>query len=861
MYSTRLIESNLTLANGINNQQLTVINNSSTSILSYSSFYSSSPNSYISSFDTDGTNIFVAGNFITYSGNTVNYVAKLDTNGNVLGQLGTSYIGLGARCNCLFYHGSSNRLYVGGIFNTTADMSYYLYGVGYYDFNNNAWYKMGTDPNPGFNFSTEGILAISGQNLNMYNNIFIGGDFLTTRQSVTCNYIAYYTPSANTINPLLTISYGVGANGENGIVYAIAYDVTSNKLYIGGDFKSAGGLQANNIAIYDLTNSTWISLTDTSTNLNGVNDIVRAIYVKNANEIYVGGDFTYVGGQSINNFATWNGSTWSSPAAGNTFNDSVRSIDFDPTTNYIYVGGTFTQPFSRVTFWNTANWNDLSGGVGGDVYSVHWFNSILYVGGSFSSVGSSTPASSIAYWDSSNPGWNSLGTGTLGGGVNGPVYTIEDDGNNIYVGGRFETVDGSTQVNCFAKWNAGWQSISGVYGGNPETSIRTLIHDGSGNIYVGGNFTLVNYQNFSGVTSNNYGIFNANPYPSGSWTVGIGDGVNGIVHSMTHINTTDYTIGLGGNFTSANINAAPNPQVSVNSVSYIKIGVFYPLDAQNNTPGTNNIVRAFTILNDDLYVGGDFTTVNNGTTSGLTVNYIAKWNMTNNVWYNLVSNQESTSSIGLNSRVNCLTNDGTHIYVGGNFTNTDGSTITNGLNHIAKWTPVTGSLGSNGTWSQFSVGISSYGLNANVRSLSYNSNICYVGGDFTSSGSLPLGYVCQINTNTNAISQLGDSTYYGLNSSILAILKLDTKTYLGGGFTQTLPTSSTNPINYSAYYQTPGSPSLNINASSTSFFNTDDSTVYTTVTLPAKFKVINLIYNSSSTYWLATYRSSGVTFS
>ena len=64
-------------------------------------------------------------------------------------------------------------------------------------------------------------------------------------------------------------------SGTNGVVDAIA--VSGNDLYVGGAFTQAGGITANNVAVWDAIPGTWSALG--SSTANGTSGTVNAMAV------------------------------------------------------------------------------------------------------------------------------------------------------------------------------------------------------------------------------------------------------------------------------------------------------------------------------------------------------------------------------------------------------------------------------------------------------------------------------------------------------------------------------------------------------------------------------------------------------
>ncbi|MFZ2655501.1 MAG: hypothetical protein WAX69_11285, partial [Victivallales bacterium] len=76
-------------------------------------------------------------------------------------------------------------------------------------------------------------------------------------------------------------------------------------------------------AVTPITNSSWISM---GSNTNGAVNAL-AFY---SDEIYAGGDFTEIGGETANYVAKWDGTTWS--ALGTGMDGSVKALAVDPAT-------------------------------------------------------------------------------------------------------------------------------------------------------------------------------------------------------------------------------------------------------------------------------------------------------------------------------------------------------------------------------------------------------------------------------------------------------------------------------------------------------------------------------------------------
>jgi hypothetical protein len=179
-------------------------------------------------------------------------------------------------------------------------------------------------------------------------------------------------------------------------------------------------------------------------------------------------------------------------------------------------------------------------------------------------------------------------------GANGPVYAAVVDGSgNLYIGGTF-TLVGNTSANSIAKWDgSSWSALGpGLNGTNGPTAfgnpiVSALAVSGS-DVYAGGFF--------------NGAAANIAKWDGGNWSP-LGSGMSG------------------------------PPQ--------------YPYSS----------VAALAVIGGYLYAGGTFTNA-----GGSTANYIAKWDGTN--WTTLGS--------GMNSQVQALAVQGSDLYAGGGFTTAGG---------------------------------------------------------------------------------------------------------------------------------------------------------------------------------------------
>ena len=269
--------------------------------------------------------------------------------------------------------------------------------------------------------------------------------------------------------------------------YAWAIAVDGSKVYIGGDFKTAGNVIANYVVQWD--GSGWTPLGS------GLNGPVRSLAVDGRGHLFVVGLFTQAGGQPAYHVACWNGQDWE--ALGSGVNGDVWTVVTDGSGN-VYVGGKFDTaggvPANGIAKWDGSGWSS-PGNTGQVRYPLSTVYSLtidrygfLYAGGQFLQLEGVT-ASNIARWDGVN--WNALGDGVSDSLYNdAAVYALASDNRgNVYAGGRFDTAGGISASNL-AKWNGEtWSEVGGgiQFGVTVKAVVTSIIADGA-TLYVGGNF-------------------------------------------------------------------------------------------------------------------------------------------------------------------------------------------------------------------------------------------------------------------------------------------------------------------------------------------------------------------------------------
>jgi hypothetical protein len=274
--------------------------------------------------------------------------------------------------------------------------------------------------------------------------------------------------------------------------------VLDDAVYVAGSFTSLGGRARNGVAALDATTglatawdmgdpmSTWRGRPPYDARFAG--DGYVHVLGQSASMIFVGGDFSYIGGERRRNLAA--------------IGPDGRLSDWSPSPDWavralavagdvVYAGGSFRHVDSERRDYIAA----LDGSTGellpwdpsadDDVYALAVSNSLVYAGGRFTRIGGSTREHLAAIGgDGQATSWDPGATGGATPAEQG-VRAIVATPSRIYIGGAFSAVGGQRHDNLAAidatsglatSWDTGADDV-----------VRTLALSGS-RLYVGGDF-------------------------------------------------------------------------------------------------------------------------------------------------------------------------------------------------------------------------------------------------------------------------------------------------------------------------------------------------------------------------------------
>ena len=574
--------------------------------------------------------------------------------------------------------------------------------------------------------------------------------------------------------------YWSGAFARTGVVGALRVVALSgcDDIYVGGDFTEIGGVQARNIARWD--GSQWHSLGQDANN--GVDGTVHAITVVE-DDVYVGGRFDSAGTRLVYNLARWDGLQWNGvgggvdswdewdlPAEGTVYTIAVEGSD-------VYVGGDFdsvgtgittsTQTFARnVARWDGTMWRPMGPGLEGDgtgqptdlgaVRDIEFGFDGIYAAGRFVSSGD-MDLNGIARWDGAV--WRQVGTNPTVASGKVDIFTMQVQGADVYIGGRFDRV-GGVDAHNIAIW-AGLLKRWFVLGNGSTDTVQSLFVDG-GRVYAAGEF---------GTSVNGEKLNNVAVWEEGAWrSLGTRE-LNGTDDAVWSIVASGSNVYMSGRFKTAGSSGA-----SGLALWSVATQTWTPLNqgSLSIAGGVNGPVYALALTDEYLYVGGRFSSVGQVRTNSL-----ARWNRRTGVWSPLGGGIKIDPEISetLLPSVRAITVEGEHVYVGGRF---DFAARVR-ANNIARWNgsqwePLGSGIGLNGQGGP-------YDSLSVVTALDAKDGVLYVGGEYTIAGGSLANRVASWTEGAGWEPVGGGIGGASFNTQVNAILASGDDVFVGGTFT------------------------------------------------------------------------------
>lgn len=364
------------------------------------------------------------------------------------------------------------------------------------------------------------------------------------------------------INQRLYSQWSDVDSGTNSGIYAFYVDTTTDLLYVGGLFNTAGGININSIATWDGTN--WNSFGNNATFSSP--DVIFSI-LKFSGEIVVAGKFEFIGSTRVNNIAKWNGTSWE--AFGNGFDDSVSDIivykgELYACGDFFYSGTDTVRCFAK---WNGTKWITLTHLIG-YANTMTEYDGKLIVGGGFTHA--TITCSGII-------GWDGVNEDTTFGYFSATIIKLRNINDTLFAVGEFTSnpVNPSNYIGVY--YNQSWHSIGNPTGGQNSVVDVCKYND---RLYFCGYFTnppdlcRYNGNGFDSVADVIGYIKDLIEYKNELYAAGLFTQLNGVsMFNIARYNETNNTLSELRNEKDNGVIVFPNP-ASTNKIN-LKCNNFY----------------------------------------------------------------------------------------------------------------------------------------------------------------------------------------------------------------------------------------------------------------------------------------------
>ncbi|MBI2933571.1 MAG: hypothetical protein HYY16_18165 [Planctomycetes bacterium] len=701
----------------------------------------------------DGSgDVYVGGDFTTYRSESAPRLVRLNADGSVDAgfAVGTGFES-GVNALALAEDGSGD-VYVGGWFTTYQGIGASRIVRLNSDGTRDAAFAIGG----GFSGVVNAI-ATAGDGSG---DVYAAGDFISYQGSGAVRIIRLNSDGS------ADAAFVMGAGFDTLVLAVAAAGDGSGDIYAGGMFTTYQGAGANRIIRLNSDGSADAGFALGT----GFNNSVYTIEPAGdgSGDVYVGGWFNTYQGAAADRIVRLNsdGSADAGFAIGSGFNSPVEEIAVAGDGSWdIYVVGNFTSyqaaSAPRVARLNSDGSLDgaFAPGTGLDANVLAVAPAVegsgdVYVGGLFTMC-QVVGADRIARLNSD--GSADMGF-AVGGGLETSVLAVAPAGSgDVYVGGWFTRYQGSS-ANAIVRLNPDGSrdtafAVGTGFWATPVRAIAPAV-DGSGDVYVGGDFTT-----YQGVGANR--IIRLNSDGSADAGFAVGTGFNSSVYAIVPAGDGSGDVYVGGNFTTYQ-GAGANRIIRLNSDGSAE-GTF--------TSGTGFNSTVLTIArapggSTDIYVGGWF-----GLYQGAAAERIIRLNEDGS------ADAGFATGTGFNSAVYAMATPlfgSMDVYVVGDFTTYQGAGANRIIRVNADGSPDAG----------FAIGTGFSAIVYSIVSATDGSGDYFVGGNFTSYQATTANRLIRLNSNGSidgafAVGTGANSTVYALGCAADSSGDL----YVGGLFT------------------------------------------------------------------------------
>jgi len=401
-------------------------------------------------------------------------------------------------------------------------------------------------------------------------------------------------------------------------------------------YKSGGSYYLGGAFTYVGLNTGYAALT-TSTkdypnmDFPATNGSVYAVIPDAGGGWYIGGNFTSLNGTSKSYLAHINSDKTVDAGFNANCNSTVRALCL--VGSKLYVGGSFnsingtTRMYAgavnastgAVSTWNPALDNSVNA-----ITAVLGKDTTIWLGGNFSNVNTNVLRPYLVKVNNTN---GTIINGALN--ANNLVYALTSKKDSVFVGGAFSEL--GLRTNYLSTINSGSKTANQTI---PTANgvVRSIIPDGSGGWYVGGDFGLI-----GGITR----AYVAHVLSTNKVDPTFNVTLNSSVYAMVKVGTKLY---IGGYFST--VNGAPRTYLAA-------------VNATNGTtlswaPSPNNVVRSLAVKDTAIVAGGDFYNINGRNAYRIAAISQSSGNLVNGF-------------VGYNSTVYKVSVKGDSILTGGNY--------------------------------------------------------------------------------------------------------------------------------------------------------------------------------------------------
>lgn len=593
--------------------------------------------------------VYVGGAFTTYQGAGASRIVRLNSDGSADGAFVVG-AGFDAAVQVLTYDSISGGIYAGGDFTT-----YKAVGAArIIRIQSNGTTDAAFNVGSGFDGQVRAITPAA----DATGDIYVGGGF--------SNYQGAGQVRLARLNSNGTVdgAFVVGTGFDQSAVSIANATDGSGDIYVGGNYVVYRGTSAPKILRINSDGSFDTGFAAGTGFRHQVNAILPL--ADGSGDLYAGGVFLDYGSQGVNRWCRLNadGSLDGSLPVNGGLDSTVWSLTADPSGDgSIWVGGDFSRlngvvaprMLRRKSSGELDTSISMGTGANSTVYAIKSAGTSswgLYFGGDFTSfngtpinrgarllsTGALDPSfavgtgfdvtvrailpladgSGTAYFAGDFLNYNSaahsrivrvLANGTVDAGFNAgtgfgsTVYTLAfspDGSGKIYVGGNFTTYNGAGAVRVALIGSNGTRDVTFNPGASANGAVRKIVPvgDGSGDLYLGGDFSTYDGSSYNG-------LVRINALGSVDTTLSIGTGFAGVVRDI--VETIDGTgdIYVAGNYTSYNGGNANFivrlTRTGAPAANYVNYGGF---------GNTVNVLLVAPDLGADIYAGGFFSIFN-----------------------------------------------------------------------------------------------------------------------------------------------------------------------------------------------------------------------------------------------------------